>query len=112
MTPRSDRLTNIIDSNGKMVFFGLQFALAHMVEQWDQNFFKKDKEKVIKRFARRVKNSIGPEYGKQMVESLGKLHDLGYLPIEVRSIEEGNDLWRSLDGQGRWRSLDGPGGGR
>ena len=90
MTPRSDRLTNIIDSNGKMVFFGLQFALAHMVEQWDQNFFKKDKEKVIKRFARRVKNSIGPEYGKQMVGSLGKLHDLGYLPIEVRSIEEGN----------------------
>lgn len=90
MTPRSDKLSNVINSNGKMIFFGLQFALAQMVEQWDENFFQKDKDKVIKRFARRVKNSIGPEYGKQMVESLGKLHDLGYLPIEVRSIEEGN----------------------
>lgn len=90
MTPRSDKLSNVINSNGKMVFFGLQFALSQMVEQWNENFFQKDKEKVIKRFTRRVNNSIGPEYGKQMVESLGKLHDLGYLPIEVRSIEEGN----------------------
>lgn len=90
MTPRNDKYANVIDSNGKMVFFGLQYALMHMVEQWDQNFFQKDKAKVIKRFSRRVKNSIGAEYGKGMIESLGKLHDLGYMPIEVRAIEEGN----------------------
>lgn len=90
MTPRSDKYANVIDSNGKMVFFGLQYALAHLVEQWDQNFFKQSKEKVVKRFARRLKNSIGPEHGKSMVEAMKKLHDLGYLPVEVRSIEEGN----------------------
>ena len=90
MTPRSDKYANVLNSNGKMVFFGLQYALANLVEQWDQNFFQKPKEKVINRFTRRVKNSIGKEYGSGMIENLSKLHDLGYMPIEVRSIEEGN----------------------
>lgn len=90
MTPRSDKYANVLDSNGKMVFFGLQYALQHLVEQWDQNFFHKSKDKVIKRFVRRVKNSIGKDYGDVMTKNLSDLHDLGYMPIEVRAIEEGN----------------------
>ncbi|UKM62634.1 putative nicotinate phosphoribosyltransferase [Aeromonas phage P19] len=90
LTPRSDRLANTIHGNGKMVFFGLQYTLQYMVEQWDQNFFSKSKEKVVKRFSRRVKNSIGKDHGDSMIKAIGDLHDLGYLPIEVRAIEEGN----------------------
>lgn len=90
MTPRSDALANTIHRNGKMVFFGLQYSLQYMVEMWEQNFFKKPKAKVIERFTRRVKNSIGKDHGDRMIKVLGELHDLGYLPLEVRAIEEGN----------------------
>lgn len=89
-TPRSNRLANVIRTDGKMVYFGIQYALQYLTEVWDQNFFSKKKETVVKRFARRVETSIGSDHGKSMIDAIGKLHDLGYLPIEVRSLKEGS----------------------
>lgn len=92
MTPRSDKLAQVIaqHANGKMVFFGLQYVLLRMVEEWNDHFFNRPKDEVIARYTRRVKAYVGPDNGDKGIEALGKLHDLGYLPLRVRALPEGS----------------------
>lgn len=91
MTPRSDALARYIEENydGKMFYVGLQLALINMVESWDATFFKKSEKNAIKAYKRRVKNYLGPDHGDDQIEAMRKLHQLGYLPIEVKSLPEG-----------------------
>lgn len=70
-----------------MVFFGLQyFVKEYLIDYFNHNFFSQPKEKVIASYKRRIETSIGalPTY-----EHLEKLHDLGYLPIEIKALPEG-----------------------
>lgn len=92
MTPRSDRLARVLKdrNDGTMVFFGALKALKEMKERWDDTFFSKDKEEVITKYARRIKNYVGSDYGDNQIEAMSKLHDLGYLPLEVKTLPEGS----------------------
>lgn len=85
LTPRKSRL----DGVDEMVFFGLQYFLKeYLVKQFNENFFSQPKEKVISDYKRRVVNSLGghlPTY-----EHIEKLHDLGYLPVEIKALSEGS----------------------
>lgn len=77
-TPRKSRKEGI----NKVVVFGLQhFCLEYLIKQFNDNFFKKDKEEVIKEYSRHV---IQSSY-----KHIEDLHDLGYLPIEIKALEEG-----------------------
>lgn len=89
LTPRSDRIyrrnaTRFYD--GKLVVIGLQGAVMEIVENW-QKFFDTDKGIAIGRFKLLCDYTIGPDIIS--VEHLSKLHDLGYLPLEIKTLKEG-----------------------
>lgn len=92
MTPRSDRLARVIreNFNGKVVFFGIQYAIKKMIHDWNETFFSKPKEEVLKKYSRRIKNYVGAAKGEKQIEAMGKLHDLGYLPLKIKALPEGS----------------------
>ncbi|MDB4311959.1 hypothetical protein N9937_00875 [bacterium] len=90
-TPRSDRLANVLREHfdGKMVNFGIEMVAQILFKQWEDTFFSQPKEEVMAAFSRRVKNYIGGDHGDQQIEAMGNLHDLGFLPVEIRALPEG-----------------------
>ena len=88
-TPRSDRLSNNKYNNSKVVFFGLQgFIKWFLIDTFNEEFFKQPKEKVVKVYKRRVDNALGPDC--VTVDHIEALHDLGYLPLEIKALPEGS----------------------
>ena len=85
LTPRKTRYEEM----DKMVFFGLQYFMkAYLIDYFNENFFAQPKEKIIQDYRRRIYTSLGshlPGY-----EHLEKLHDLGYLPVEIKALPEGS----------------------
>ncbi len=87
LTPRSSRFKQI-DS---MVFFGLQYFMkAYLLDYFNENFFQQPKDKVMADYKRRISTSLGS--GLPTYAHLEKLHDLGYLPIEIKAIPEGGQV--------------------
>ena len=87
LTPRKSRFDDI----DEMVFFGLQYFIKeYLIDYFDNNFFKQPKEKVMAEYRRRIKTSLGADL--PTYEHLGKLHDLGYLPIEIKALPEGSKV--------------------
>jgi len=90
-TPRSSRLAKVLrDSyDDKVVFFGLQYFMKHfLVESWNEEFFKKDKDKVVAAYKRRMDFALGE--GAISVDHIEALHDLGYLPLKIKALPEGS----------------------
>lgn len=89
-TPRSDthaKVSKLFDH--KVVFFGLQgFCKWFLVDLWNEQFFRKDKDVVINAFKRRMDNALGK--GSVSTDRLAALHDLGYLPISIKALPEGS----------------------
>lgn len=83
-TARSSRMRGI-DS---VVFFGLQYFIKeYLIKQWNENFFGRSKEEVLRKYKRMMDHTLGKD--TISIESLFDLHDLGYLPIEIKALEEG-----------------------
>lgn len=100
-TPRSDRLFKGSKSqsmfwDSKVVWFGIQAVMREVHGIWDSSFFKKDKNSVLRRYKRRMDKYLGE--GMVDIEAMGRLHDLGYLPITVMSIPEGSRLNMNVPG--------------
>lgn len=92
LTPRSDRIYKRNSTryyNGKLVLVGCQGALIEMVENWDK-FFKMDKGIAIARFKMLCDNYLGMD--AVPTDELSKLHDLGFLPLEVKTLDEGTQV--------------------
>lgn len=90
-TPRSARLAPVIPEffDNKVVWFGLQgFVKSFLIDTWNKNFFGQPKEKVVARYKRRLDTALGPD--AVPVEHIAALWDVGYLPIEIRSVPEGS----------------------
>lgn len=90
LTPRSNKYFKAQAAegyDGKMVVFGTQGSIMEIVEDWDDSFFSKPKEEVIRKYRRRVNGLLGE--GVVATTRMEALHDLGYLPLEIRSIDEG-----------------------
>lgn len=84
LTPRNSRLTGV----NEMVFFGLQYFIKeYLVTYFNDHFFAQPKEKVMADYKRRISTSIGDLPTYKHVE---QLHDLGYLPIEIKALPEGS----------------------
>ncbi len=91
LTPRSEKLFKWRDFDGKVVFFGLQaFIKEYLIEEWNRNFFSKPKEEVVSKYKRRMDTSLGPD--AISMSHIEALHDLGYLPIEIRALPEGSKV--------------------
>ena len=85
-TSRSNKLSNI-ENNDKVAFVGLQyFILNHLVEEWNVGFFALPKELAVKQHRRIMTAMLGYPVD---VTYLEELHDLGYLPIRIKALEEG-----------------------
>lgn len=84
LTPRQSRVEGVKE----IVFFGLQyFVKEYLIRQWNENFFQKPKEEVIGSYRRRIETSLGK--GAITFEHIEALHDLGYLPLEIKALQEG-----------------------
>lgn len=81
--PRS--LKHASNDINKIVSFGQQLTWRWIHDEFEENFFKQDKEIAIK-FSNDMSKYLGMVYdGKHFEE----LHDLGYLPLRVKSLPEG-----------------------
>lgn len=90
LTPRSNKYFKAQAAegyDGKMVVFGTQGTIMELVEDWNDSFFDQPKEKVIRRYRRRVNSVLGE--GVVSTARMEALHDLGYLPLEIKTIDEG-----------------------
>lgn len=89
MTPRNAKyFIHFADNDQRVMMAGLQgFIKWFLIDMFNENFFKKSKEEAIEQYKEICDLSIGPN----MVETWGfeKLHDLGYLPLEIRALPEG-----------------------
>lgn len=85
-TPRSMRLYK---GNGdSAVVFGLQgFIKWYLIDHWRDTFFSKDCNKVVKQYKRRLDNALGLD--SVPVEHIKELHDLGFIPLTIKGIDEG-----------------------
>ncbi len=85
-TARSGKYSNVPDSKG-IYFIGLQyFIMDYLINEWNDTFFKLPKELVVKKYQRRASNILGYEVNVAHIEAL---HDIGYLPIIIKAIPEG-----------------------
>ena len=71
--------------NDKYVQFGVQYAFKRINDMFSCFFAGNLKEEMDK-----ISSVLNPYIGEQDMGRFESLHKLGYLPIEVRSIEEGS----------------------
>lgn len=91
LTPRSDKIYRQKCTDfysGKLVWVGAQGAVKEIQELWDKSFFSQPKDVVVGRYATRMQGYLGGF--DPAVEAMSKLWDVGFLPIEVKSLAEGS----------------------
>ena len=71
--------------DGNYVAFGAQYALKRLHEFMEIGFFSREKEEAIQE----MKDVMGPYIGQENYAHFEALHDLGYLPIIVKTLDEG-----------------------
>lgn len=86
-TPRSNKYAPK-GNNGKVLNFGHQYAIRFIVDHFNENFFGVDKNIVIDDVKTNFSAYLGVEYDTKHIE---ELHDLGYLPLEIRTLDEGTE---------------------
>jgi nicotinamide phosphoribosyltransferase len=84
-TPRSNKHYQSVD---KVVAFGFQgFVQEYLIDFFNDNFFNQQKDKVVTEYKRIIKNCLFVENPDS--SHIEALHDLGYLPILINSLDEG-----------------------
>lgn len=87
-TPRGDKLFTSPLKDGKMITFGSQsFIKTFLVDLFNDNFFNRDQDEVVNEFQKEVETYLGVAYN---VDHIRALHKLGYLPVEVKTLDEGS----------------------
>ncbi|MBS6738889.1 MAG: nicotinate phosphoribosyltransferase [Enterobacteriaceae bacterium] len=90
-TPRSDRFFSSPVADGKLVFFGLQgFLQWFMVDLFNDAFFARSQEDVVNEYKAVMDSYLGK--GAVPVDHIRALHNLGYLPLHVKSLDEGSKV--------------------
>lgn len=85
LTARKSRMTGV----DHIVFFGLQYFIKeYLIKYFNENFFGVKKSLLMGEYIGTVQNCLGgplPTY-----DHIEALHDLGYLPIEIKALPEGS----------------------
>ncbi|ARM69254.1 nicotinamide phosphoribosyl transferase [Staphylococcus phage vB_Sau_Clo6] len=85
LVPRSNKYYEHSDN---IVVFGIQSLVKkYFIDMFNREFFNRPKKEVINEYKRTVKFTLGHE--NPDAKHLEQLHDLGYLPIDVRALKEG-----------------------
>ncbi len=86
-TPRNNKHFKSWNHDNNVVFFGLQYFIKDfLLDQWNNNFFNKPKYEVINEYQELLSEYLG---STQDTYHLTRLHDLGYLPIVIKAVDEG-----------------------
>jgi nicotinamide phosphoribosyltransferase len=83
-TPRSNRYAP--EGCDKVVSFGQQMVMKQIHDAFQKDFFERPKEQVINEIKEELSMYLNTDYDVSHFEAL---HDLGYLPIEVKALPEG-----------------------
>jgi nicotinamide phosphoribosyltransferase len=83
-TPRSNKYAP--EGCDAVVSFGQQMIMMQIHNAFQNEFFSKPKEEVCGEMKKELSLYLGTDYDVSHFEAL---HDLGYLPIKVKGIEEG-----------------------
>lgn len=70
----------------EIIVFGIQYVMKYINTLWQENFFALPKEEVCGEAKKYLSQYLGAEYDVKHFEAL---HDIGYLPIEIKSLKEG-----------------------
>ncbi len=84
-TPRSARY---LPDTDKVVAFGFQgFIKEYLIDFFNDNFFNKNKSKIVSEYSRIIKFTLGVQSPE--TQHIEDLHDLGYLPLKIKALKEG-----------------------
>ena len=88
-TPRSNKHFQQADFGA--VVFGVQYFIKkYLVDEFNATFFNRPKNEVVEEYAALLKNFLGDAVANQIgTKHIEQLHDLGYLPITIKSLPEG-----------------------
>lgn len=96
LTPRSTR----IGGDG-MVLFGLQYYIKrYLIQAWEEEFFSRPLSDVIEEYQGRC-HGAGLMISTDHIEAL---HNLSYLPIEIRALPEGSLVPIGVPGLVLWNT--------
>ena len=83
-TPRMSRLSDV----DKVTLFGLQaFIKEYLIEGFNTYFFNRPVEEVVAEYTRTLDYTMGA--GSYNANKIVKLHELGYLPLQISALPEG-----------------------
>lgn len=86
-TPRMSR----VKMWDEVVMFGLQaFIKTYLIEYFNEEFFDKPEEEVVGEYERILNAALGKNAFSS--SKIKKLHNLGYLPIEIKALSEGTKV--------------------
>lgn len=85
LVPRSNK--HYHHSNNVVVYGFQAFIKKYLIDYFNKEFFDQPKQQVVEDYKRIVKHALGKE--NPPTAHIEKLHDLGYLPIQIRALEEG-----------------------
>jgi len=91
LTPRTDKIhlrTCTMFYDGNLVWVGGQAAIQELTENWERSFFSQPKADVIPEYEEFLMDYLGRDLPTS--QQMAALHDLGYLPLEFRSLPEGS----------------------
>lgn len=84
LTPRISRIPGV----DHVVVFGIQYFIKDfLLRRFTESFFKRPKNEVIGKYQRRMDTSLGKD--AITTKHLEALHDLGYLPLQIKALAEG-----------------------
>jgi nicotinamide phosphoribosyltransferase len=70
-----------------VIAFGLQYFICEYLERRFQDyFFSEPRDRVLADYERRIRNYLGTGISLAHIDAL---HQLGYLPLEIRAVSEG-----------------------
>lgn len=84
-TPRKTRMSGV---DGIVWFSLTAFIKDFIIKEFNETFFQRDKQEVVAAYKRRLNNALpGNNIDFSHIEAL---HDLGYLPVTIKSLPEGS----------------------
>ena len=85
LTPRTNKYMPM--ATGAVVFNIQPFVIKYLIEYFNTHFFGRPKEVVVAEYERYMKHCLFIQEPDS--SHIAQLHDLGYLPIELRALKEG-----------------------
>lgn len=90
-TPRS--VKRMPETAKDIVVFGVQYTIKYINDLYNENFFSRPKNEVVGEAKQFLSSYLGVDYDCTHFE---KLHDLGYLPIKIKSLPEGSIITEKI----------------